>query len=54
MSTLTSPTGHVLSPEEARARRNRNRAIGIVLVGLVALFYATTLAKLGFRIAGGP
>jgi hypothetical protein len=36
-------------PQEQRARliRARNRALVAVLVGLVALFYAITIARMG-------
>lgn len=45
-------TGLRLTPEEERARRSRNRAIGFVLAGLVVLFYVVTLAKLGLHLPG--
>jgi hypothetical protein len=39
-----------MTPEEQdalkRARRGRNLALGLVLAGLVALFYAITWAKI--------
>jgi hypothetical protein len=39
-----------MTPEEQdalkRARRGRNEALGLVLAGLVALFYAITWAKI--------
>ncbi len=43
---------HVPTPEEAAARRARNRALGFVLAGLVVLFYVVTLAKLGLHLPG--
>lgn len=40
-----------MTPEEQdalkRARRGRNIALGLVLLGFVALFYAITIAKIG-------
>ncbi|WP_165498309.1 hypothetical protein [Siculibacillus lacustris] len=50
MPAPLSLEGHRPSAEESRARRARNRAIGWVLVGLVALFYVMTLAKLGLHL----
>jgi hypothetical protein len=44
--------GHVPSDDETRARRARNLAIAYALAGLVALFYVTTLAKLGLHLPG--
>lgn len=44
--------GHVPSEAEIGARRARNRALGLVLFGLVALFYVTTMAKLGLHLPG--
>lgn len=34
-----------LSEAQKKSRRNRNIALGIVLAGLVVLFYMMTLAK---------
>ncbi len=36
-----------LSAEEQKRRRSRSLALGLVLVGLVLLFYVVTIAKLG-------
>ncbi|MEO6153690.1 MAG: hypothetical protein ABIT09_10350 [Croceibacterium sp.] len=40
-----------MTPEEqerfTRARRGRNLALGLVLTGLVVLFYAMTIARIG-------
>ena len=38
-----------VKPSEAqrKSRRNRNVALGLVLAGLVVLFYVITLAKIG-------
>jgi hypothetical protein len=35
------------TPEELRRRRSRSVALALVLAGLVVLFYAVTIAKLG-------
>lgn len=48
------PVGIRPTAAELAARRARNRAIGLVLVGLVVLFYVTTLAKLGLHLPIGP
>lgn len=42
-----------LTEAEERARRLRNRAIGLMLAGLVLTFYAVTLSKLGFHLPFG-
>ena len=39
-----------LTDAEQRARTLRNRAIGLVLAGLVVLFYVVTLSKLGLHL----
>lgn len=36
-----------LTPEQVRARRSRNIAIGAVLLALVVLFFAMTIVRLG-------
>lgn len=36
-----------LNDAQKKSRRNRNVALGIVLAGLVVLFYLMTLAKIG-------
>lgn len=50
----TQPTaaedGIRLTPAEERARRLRNRAIALVLGGLVVLFYVVTVSKLGLHL----
>lgn len=43
-----------LSPEDLKRRRKRSIAIALVLAGLVALFYALTLAKLGPQVLNRP
>lgn len=45
--------GHRPTEAELRARRTRNRALGLMLFALVGLFYLITLAKLGLNVAGG-
>ena len=52
MMHVPPPHGHVPSEAELSARRSRNRAIGLVLAGLVVLFYVTTMAKLGLHLPG--
>lgn len=36
-----------LNEAQKKSRRNRNVALGLVLAGLVILFYMMTLAKIG-------
>ncbi len=36
-----------LNDAQKKSRRNRNVALGLVLAGLVVLFYAMTLVKVG-------
>lgn len=36
-----------LSEAQRKSRRNRNIALGVVLAGLVVLFYIMTLVKIG-------
>ncbi len=43
-----------LSPEDQRRRRRRSLAIALVLGGLVILFYAVTIAKLGPQVLQRP
>lgn len=42
-----------LTEAQARSRRNRNIALGIVLATLVVLFYAVTLVKFGQGLSNG-
>ena len=44
------PTTVVLTPEQARSRRARNVAIGLMVGALVLLFYVITIAKLGSHV----
>lgn len=48
----TARTKIVLSPEQVRARKRRNVAIGITIGLLCLLFYAVTIAKIGPGILG--
>ena len=41
-----------LTPQETRARRKRNVAIGLAVAAFVALFYTVTIAKLGGGVLG--
>ena len=44
----------VLTPEQLRARKRRNVAIGITIGLLAVLFYAVTIAKLGSGMFNRP
>jgi hypothetical protein len=46
--------GVVLTAEETRRQRSRSVALGLVLGGLVLLFFVVTLAKLGGNVANRP
>lgn len=48
---LEPEDGVVLTPEQARARRARNIAIGVTVALLVVLFYAVTVVRLGGAVA---
>jgi uncharacterized membrane protein SirB2 len=50
MTPITAETGIRLTEAEKKARSARNRAIGLTLAALVALFYVVTLAKLGLPL----
>ncbi|HEV2603600.1 MAG TPA: hypothetical protein VGU24_08075 [Microvirga sp.] len=43
-----------LGPEDQRRRRQRSLALALVLGGLVVLFYAVTIAKLGPGVLQRP
>lgn len=47
MNDEDASEGVVLTPQQARSRRNRNIAIGLAVGLLVVLFYVVTIAKLG-------
>lgn len=40
----------VLTPQQAKSRRARNVAIGLLIGALVVLFYVITIAKLGGQV----
>lgn len=39
------------SPEDMSRRRKRSIALGLILVGLVVLFFITTIVRLGGNVA---
>ncbi|MGG7576625.1 hypothetical protein [Rhizobium sp. Nf11,1] len=41
-----------LTEKQMKSRRNRNIALGLVLAGLVVLFYAITIVKIGGGVTG--
>ncbi|ANL33088.1 hypothetical protein [Rhizobium phaseoli] len=41
-----------LTEKQMKSRRNRNIALGLVLAGLVVLFYAITIVKIGGGMVG--
>jgi len=43
-----------LTPDQQKKRRGRSIAIALTLAGLVALFYAVTIVKLGPDILNRP
>ena len=43
-----------ITPEQKKAQRARNIAIGIVLAGFVVLLYTATWAKLGANLFNRP
>lgn len=47
-----APRFRPMTPQEARNRRARNVAIGLVLVAFIALVYAVTLARLSGTMPG--
>ncbi len=44
----------MLTPAQVERRRKRNFAMAAVLLGLVVLFYAVTIAKLGPGVLNRP
>lgn len=50
----TPPQRVTLTPEQVRARRRRNVAIGVSIALLVVLFYVVTIAKLGPGVFNRP
>ena len=51
---INKEPGIVLTPEQARSRRNRNIAIGLTVGFFVVLFYVVTIAKLGPGVLNRP
>ncbi|MFO1168080.1 MAG: hypothetical protein U1E19_08190 [Rhodoblastus sp.] len=49
----SNENGVVLTPEQQKARRQRNIAIGLAVALLCVLFYAVTIAKLGSMFLKG-
>jgi hypothetical protein len=43
-----------LTSEEKQRRRRRSVALGLILAGLVALFYVITIVKLGPGVINRP
>jgi hypothetical protein len=54
MAYELDPKGVTLTPEQARSRRLRNIAIGLVVGALALLFYAVTLVKFGPSVLKPP
>ncbi len=48
---MSEEEGVRLSAAQTKQRRNRSIAVGLILAGLVVLFYAVTVVKLGSNIA---
>lgn len=48
------PDPRTASERQARARRNRNVALGVALGALCLLFYAVTIVKFGPSVLGRP
>ena len=49
------PQGPIrLTPEQARARRKRNVAIGVTIALFMLFFYIITVAKLGVGVLNRP
>ncbi len=44
---MSDKKGVILTAEQLKRRKRRSLAIGLVLAGLVAIFYAVTIVKLG-------
>lgn len=54
MDANSNSKGIVLTPQQAKSRRQRNVAIGLAVGFLVLLFYAVTIVKLGPGILDRP
>jgi len=50
----TEENGIKLTDDQQKKRRGRSIAIALTLAGLVALFYAVTIVKLGPEILNRP
>lgn len=50
MDQQPQKTPQPFSPEDLARRRRRSVAMALILVGLVALFFVTTLVRLGANI----
>ena len=46
--------GIKLTPEQAKARRARNIALGLCIAGLCVLFFAVTIVRLGGTVLQRP
>lgn len=51
---MSGEEGIRLSDEQKRRQKQRSLAIGLVLAGLVALFYVITLVKMGPGVFNRP
>lgn len=47
----TPPNKQPFSPEDMARRRKRSIALGLFLLGLVVLFFVTTIVRLGGHVA---
>jgi len=56
MNTVTEQNndGIKLTPEQAKARRARNIALGLCIAGLCVLFFAVTIVRLGGTVLQRP
>jgi hypothetical protein len=52
--TREPENGIVLTEEEARRRRSRSNALGLILAALAILFFVITIAKLGGNVFNRP
>lgn len=46
MPLTLAPQGHRPTEAETRARKMRNRALGLALLAIVGLFWVVTMAKI--------
>jgi hypothetical protein len=54
MTDSGSQNGIKLTLAQEKSRRARNIALGVILTGLVILFYAVTIVKLGPSVLNRP